>query len=86
MPISVMNARGELTFKSDGDAPRLALGCKSQILVSLRLFGMERHYLPIQVSLSIVHKKNLQKMPTLITQKSPLPVSLSLSHTCIGLL
>ena len=63
MPISVMNARGELPYKSDGDARRLALGCKSQILVSLRVFGMERHYLPIQVSLSIVHKKNLQKMP-----------------------
>ena len=54
---------GELTYKSDGDARRLALGCKWQILVSLRVFGMERHYLPIQVSLSIVHKKNLQKMP-----------------------
>ena len=65
MPISVMNARGELTFKSDGDARRLALGCKSrsQILVSLRMFGMERHYLPIQVSLSIVHKKIYKKCP-----------------------
>ena len=65
MPISVMNARGELTFKSDGDARRLALGCKSrsQILVSLRVFGMERHYLPIQVSLSIVHKKIYKKCP-----------------------
>ena len=54
---------GELPYKSDGDARRLALGCKSQILDSLRVFGMERHYLPIQVSLSIVHKKNLPKMP-----------------------
>ena len=65
MPISVMNARGELTFKSDGDARRLALGCKSrsQILVSLRVFGMERHYLAIQVSLSIVHKKIYKKCP-----------------------
>ena len=54
---------GELTYKSDGDARRFALGCKSQILVSPRVFGMERHYLPIQVSLSIVHKKNLPKMP-----------------------
>ena len=56
MPISVMNARGELPYKSDGDARRLALGCKSQILVSLGMFGMESHYL-IQVSLSIVHYK-----------------------------
>ena len=33
---------------SDGDAHRLALGCKLHILVSLRVFGMERHlvYLP----------------------------------------
>ena len=30
--------------KSDGDARRLgALGCKLQILVSLRVFGMESH-------------------------------------------
>ena len=64
MAISVMNARGgELTYKSDGDARRLALGCKSQILVSLRVFGMERHYLPIKVSLSIVHKKIYKKCP-----------------------
>ena len=34
MPISVMNARGELPYKSDGDARRLALACKSQILLS----------------------------------------------------
>jgi len=63
IPISVMNDRGGLPYKSDGDARRLALGCKSQILASLRMFGMESHYLPIQVSLSIVHKKNLQKKP-----------------------
>ena len=56
MPISVMNARGEIPYKSDEDARRLALGCKSQILDSLRMFGRESHYL-IQVSLSIVHYK-----------------------------
>ena len=32
---------GGLPYKSDGDARRLALGCKLQILVSLRVFGME---------------------------------------------
>ena len=52
-----------LPYKSDGDARRLALGCKSQILVSLRVFGMESHYLPFQVSLSIVHKKIDKKCP-----------------------
>ena len=52
-----------LPYKSDGDARRLALGCKSQVLVSLRMFGMESHYLPIQVSLSIVLKKIYKKCP-----------------------
>ena len=52
-----------LPYKSDGDARRLALGCKSQILVSFRMFGMESHYLPFQVSLSIVHKKIDKKCP-----------------------
>ena len=33
------------------------------LVVSLRVFGMESHYLPIQVSLSIVHKKIDQKRP-----------------------
>ena len=31
--------------KTDGDARRLALGGKLQILVSLRVFGMESHYI-----------------------------------------
>ena len=31
--------------KSDRDARRLALGCKLQILVSLRVFRMESHYI-----------------------------------------
>ena len=35
-----------LPYKSDGDARRLALGCPElQILVSLRVFGMESHYI-----------------------------------------
>ena len=35
--------RGELPCKSDRDAHRLTLGCKLQMLVSLRVFGMESH-------------------------------------------
>ena len=35
---------GGLPYKSDGDGRRLALGCKLQILVSLRVFGMESYY------------------------------------------
>ena len=35
----VHNYPGELSYKSDGDARRLAFGCKLQILVSLRVFG-----------------------------------------------
>ena len=34
---------GELPCKSDRDAHRLTLGCKLQMLVSLRVFGMESH-------------------------------------------
>ena len=37
---------GRLSYKSEGDARRLALGCPElQILVSLRVFGMESHYI-----------------------------------------
>ena len=35
---------GRFPYKSDKDGRRLALGCKLQILVSLGVFGMERHY------------------------------------------
>ena len=34
---------GGLPYKSDRYACRLALGCKLQTLVSLRVFGMESH-------------------------------------------
>ena len=77
-----------LPYKSDEDARRLALGCKLQSLVSLRLFGMIKSlYLPIQVSLSTVHKlkKFTKNALALTTQKSPVGVSLSLSHTHIDL-
>ena len=65
---------GGLPYKSDGDARRLILRCKLQILVSLR------------VSRSTLHKEIYQKNALrLTTQKSLLGVSLSLSHIHIGL-
>ena len=68
------------------DARRLALGCKLQILVSLGVFGMERHYIcPFRYCLVLCIKKFTKNALTLTTQKSPLGVSLSLSHTYIGL-
>ena len=78
---------GGLLYKIDGEARRLALACKLQILVSLRVFGMESYYisLPIQVSLSTAEKKFSKIALTLTTKKSSLRVSLSLSHTHIGL-
>ena len=43
---AVLYRGGECSYKGDGDARRLAFGCKLQILVSLRLlFGMESHYI-----------------------------------------
>ena len=36
---------GGIQYKSDKDAHHLALGFRLQILVSLRVFGMERHYI-----------------------------------------
>ena len=43
MPVSLMNAGGGFPYKSDGGDCLLALGCKLQILVSLRVFGIESH-------------------------------------------
>ena len=56
--------RGGLLYKTEGDARRLALGCKLQILVS-RVFGMESYYisLPIQVSLSTADKEIYKNWP-----------------------
>ena len=49
---------GGLPYKSGGDALRLALGCKFQILVSLRLFGMESYYIcPFRYRLVLCIKK-----------------------------
>ena len=57
--------RGGLLHKTDGDARRLALGCKLQILVSLRDFGIESYYisLPIQVSPSTGDKEIYKNCP-----------------------
>ena len=50
--------RGELPYKSDTDARRLALECKLQISVSLRVFGMESHYIcPFRYRLVLCIKK-----------------------------
>ena len=77
---------GRLPYKSDGDARRLALGCRLQILVSFGVFGMESYYIsPFRYRLVLCIKKVTKNALTLTTQKSSLGVSLSLSHTHIGL-
>ena len=75
-------SRGE-GLRNDEDARRLALGCKLQVLVSLGVFGMKIYnFAHSGIASSTVHKEIYKKMPrTLITQKSPVGVSLSLSHT-----
>ena len=51
-----------LPYKRNGDARRLALGCKLQILVSLRVFGWKVTILLIDVSLSVL-KEIYKKCP-----------------------
>ena len=78
---------GGLRYKSEGDVRRLALECKLQILVSLRVFGMESHYIcPFKFRLIMCIRKFTNNTLTQTTQKSPLGVSLSLGNTHIGLL
>jgi len=61
-------------------------GSKLQILVSIRVFGMESHFIcQFKYRLILYKKKYTKKVLTLTTQKSPLGVSLSLSHTHTGL-
>ena len=75
---------GELSYKSDRDARRLALGCKLQILVSLKVFGMKSYYIcQSRYRLVLCVKKFTKNALTLTRQKSTLGVSLS--HTHIGL-
>ena len=62
-------------------------GCKLQILVKLRMLGMESHYMcPLRYRLVLYIKKFTTNALTLTTQKSLDVVSLSFSYTHIGLL
>ena len=59
-----------LTYRSDRDARRLTLGCKLQILVSLRVFGKESYYIyPFRYRLGLCLKKFTKNALTLTTQK-----------------
>ena len=79
-------SRGEFPYKNVGDARPLALECKLQILVSLKVFGKESHYIcPFTYRLVLCIKKFTKNALTLTTQKYLLRVSLSSSHTHIGL-
>ena len=65
-----------LPYKSEGDARRLALWSKLQILVSLTVFGMESHYsFPFRYRLVLCIKKFTNNVWTMETQKFPLEVS-----------
>ena len=55
-------------------------------LLQYLMFGTERHYIcPLRYHLGLRVKKFTENVVTLTTQKSPLGVSFSLSHTQIGL-
>ena len=57
---------GGLPYESDRDALHLALGCKKQILVSIRVFGMESHYIcPFRCRLVMCVKKFTKNALTL---------------------
>ena len=69
----------ELPYKRNGDARRLALGCKLQLLVSLRVFGIESLYIcPFKYRLVLCIKKFTKNALTVTTEKSPLGFSLEL--------
>ena len=77
---------GDLPNKSDRDACRHALGIKLQILVSLRVSGIESHNIFLfRYRLVLYIEKFTKNAMTLTTRESPLGVSLSLSHTHLGL-
>ena len=62
-------------------------GCKLQILVKFKMFGMESHDMcPLRYRLVLCVKKFTTNALTLTTQKSLVVVSLSLSYTHVGLL
>ena len=68
-----------------GDAPHLTLGCELQILVSIRVFRTESHYIcPFSYQLGLYMKKFFKNAESVLVW-TPLRVSLSLSHTHIDL-
>ena len=70
--VCVGGEEGGMGKGNDGDACRLASGCKLQILVSLRVFGMESyHTCPFRYRLALYIKKFTNNFLTLTTQKSP---------------
>ena len=76
----------QLPYNSDEDTRRLPLGCKLQILVSIRVFGMESHFICLfRYRLILYMEKFTKNVLTMTTQKYPLGVRLSLSHTHTGL-
>ena len=79
--------RGRSPYKSYGNARSLVLGRKLQILISLGLFGMEGYYIcPFRYRFVVCHNdKSTKNSLTLTTRKSPVGVSLSLSHIHTGL-
>ena len=65
--------QGGLPCKSAGDARCLALRCELQILVSIRVFGMESYYIyPFRYRLGLCIKKFTKNALTLTTQEPPL--------------
>ena len=84
--VRLMYSKEGLLYKNDWDSRRLALECKLQILASLKVFGIESYYIcPLRYRLVLRIKKFTKNALTLTSQKSPLGISLSLSHTHIGL-
>ena len=81
MPISVMNARGELPYKSDGKLVVSLWGVNRRFWTHLGCLG-GKFIIWFRYRLVLCITKNAL---TLTTQKSPLAVSLSLSQTYIGL-
>ena len=60
---------GQLPYYSDGDTRRLPLGCKLQILVSIRVLGMDRHFIcPFRYRLILHMEKFAKNVLTLTTQ------------------
>ena len=77
--------RGMDSQKSEGDAPHLTLGCKLQILVSIRVFRTESHHIcPFSYQLGLYVKIFLKNAVSVLVW-TPLGVSFSLSHTYIDL-